>query len=493
MTDPARPNVVFIYVDDLGYGDVGCYGASRVQTPHIDRLAAEGRLFTDAHSPSAVCSPSRYGLLTGNYPFRQDLWGPHGIFSPLSVPTEQYTLARLFGDAGYATACIGKWHLGFREEEHDYNQPLTPGPLELGFDYYYGIPQVSSGPPFVFVENHEVVGYDPDDPFVVGELPETPPHAEKNHAAKLGGARAAHKLYDDEYVGTELTKKATQWLREHRDDRFFLYFPTTNIHHPFTPHPRFQGTSDCGRYGDFIQELDWIVGEVVGTLDEIGALDDTLLVFASDNGGMFNDGGKDAWAAGHQMNGDLLGFKFGAWEGGHRIPQIARWPGRIPAGSRADALFSQVDFLHTFAALLGVDLPAGHAVDSYNQLPLLLGQSEASARDHAVLAPSDKRLLSLREGPWVYIPGQGDGGFTCNRGGPWAAVLAGQTNSDLARDGGIRADAPDRQLYDLTADPAQTTNVVDDHPDVARRLHERLQELTAAAQTRPTEQAGPAI
>jgi arylsulfatase A-like enzyme len=487
MTSATNPNVVFIYVDDLGYGDLGCYGADKVKTPNIDRLATEGLMFTDAHSPSAVCTPSRYGLLTGNYPFRQDLWGPHPFNAPLSIPTDRYTMARLFKDNGYATACVGKWHLGFREEAHDYNQPLKPGPLELGFDWYYGIPQVSSGPPFVFVEDHSVVGYDPEDPFVLGELPHTPPHAEKNHAPKIGGARAAHALYDDERIGTQLTEKATEWLRNRGDDGpFFLYFATTNIHHPFTPHPRFQGSSDCGRYGDFIHELDWIVGEVLGTLATKGILDSTLIVFTSDNGGMFNEGGKDAWAAGHKMNGDLLGFKFGAWEGGHRIPQIARWPGHIPAGTKADGLFSQVDFLRTFAALLWAEVPDGHAVDSYNQLPMLLGERDDSPRDHVIIAPNDKQLLGLREGDWVFIPGQGDGGFHCSRGGPWAAVLAGQTNSDLAPDGGIREDAPAEQLYNLANDPCQAQNVITGNPEIADRMRTRLRELAAAPQTRPS-------
>ena len=363
-------------------------------------------------------------------------------------------------------------------------RPFLDGvPLELGFDYYYGIPQVSSGPPFVYVENHHVAGYDPDDPFVLGVLPETPPHAEKNHAPKIGGARAAHALYDDEMVGTELTNKAVEWLDDRSQEPFFLYYATTNIHHPFTPHPRFQKTSDCGRYGDFIHELDWIVGDILETLEKKDLLDSTLIVFASDNGGMFNDGGKDAWAAGHHMNGDLLGFKFGAWEGGHRIPQIARWPGHIPAGTEAEGLFSQVDFLRTFAGLLGADVPDGHAVDSFNQLPMLRGETEDSPRDHVIIAPNDKRLLGLRAGDWVFIPGRGDGGFHCNRGGPWAVALAGQTNSDLAPDGGVRDDAPAEQLYNLTQDPGQAINVIGDHPDVADRMRRRLHELSTAPKT----------
>ena len=482
-----RPNVVLIYADDLGYGDLGCYGATHVRTPNIDRLAREGRSFVDAHAPSAVCTPSRYGLLTGAYPFRAGCWGPNPYNHPLWIDPATFTLPRLFREQGYATACIGKWHLGFRDDWHDYNGPLAPGPLELGFDYYFGIPQVNSGPPFVYAENHGIVGYDPADPFVPGELPRTRPHAEKNPQPKIGGAERAHALYDDERIATTLTHKATEWLEAHAQEPFFLYFPTTNIHHPFTPHPDFQGKSACGRYGDFVEELDWIVGRVLDTLEAQGVLDSTLVVFTSDNGAMFNDGGKDAWAAGHRINGDLLGFKFGAWEGGHRIPMILRYPGRIPAGSRCAGLFSQVDLLHSFAALLGRPLDGEAAPDSHEQLGLLLGDTEESARDHAVLAPSDEAMLALRDGDFVYIPGRGDGGFQDSRGGSWAAVLAGQNNSDLARDGGIRADAPGTQLYDLAADPRQERNVVAAHPDVAERMGERLAALRASARTRPAD------
>lgn len=491
MADPNRPNVVFVYVDDLGFGDVGCYGATKVRTPNIDWLAAEGRMFIDAHSPSAVCTPSRYGLLTGNYPFRAGLWGPNPFNGPLVISPDQYTLPGMFKSAGYATACVGKWHLGFCDKPHDYNGTLTPGPLDLGFDWYFGIPQVSSGPPFVYVEDRSVVGYDPNDPFVLGSIPATTPYAEKNPAPKIGGARAAHDLYRDELLGTELTEKAVGWIRERcggsqaADTRpFFLYFATTNIHHPFTPHPRFRGQSECGRYGDFIEELDWMLGELLGALEQESVLDETLIVFASDNGGMFNDGGKDAWAAGHHMNGDLLGFKFGAWEGGHRVPQIARWPGRIPAGTRTDGLFSQVDFFRTFAEMLGVELPAGQAVDSFDQLALLVGEGPSSRRE-AILAPSDKALLSLRSDDWVYIPGKGDGGFRDHRGGTWAAVLAGQRNSDFATDGTIRPDAPEEQLYDLVRDPAQEQNIARQHPDIAARLKDRLAQLVASEATRP--------
>ncbi|MGI9427494.1 MAG: sulfatase-like hydrolase/transferase, partial [Bythopirellula sp.] len=291
-----RPNIVLIYADDLGFGDVGCYGATKVSTPNIDQLASAGRKFTDAHSPSAVCTPSRYSLLTGRYGWRANIWGPLALETPLLIPTDVLTTPRLLQQHGYSTACVGKWHLGFGETETDWNKPLKPGPLEIGFDYYYGVPFVNSGPPFVYVENHHVVGLDPSDPFVLRKkddpLPPSPTQTfpAKHGADRWAGAKRAHELYRDEMVGTTLTGKAVEWMRTHakekQDQPFFLYLATTNIHHPFTPHPRFQGTSQCGRYGDFIHELDFVVGEVLKTLDELKLADDTLVIFTSDNGGM---------------------------------------------------------------------------------------------------------------------------------------------------------------------------------------------------------------
>lgn len=284
------PNIVLILADDLGYGDVGCQGATKVRTPNIDRLAAEGRRFTDAHSASAVCSPSRYALLTGEYPFRRNLFGPVMNPSPLVVDTKRATLASLVKRQGYATACLGKWHLGFGDSpKPDWNVDLKPGPLELGFDHYFGIPVVNSHPPFVWVEDHRVVGLDPADPLVYGGTPPTQMFPEKMMRPAMSGGKAAHALYRDEEVGTTLTEKAQTWLRANKDGPFFLYFATPQIHHPFTPAKRFQGTSDCGRYGDFIHELDWMVGEVMRTLDELKLRDNTLVILTSDNGGMLND------------------------------------------------------------------------------------------------------------------------------------------------------------------------------------------------------------
>jgi arylsulfatase A len=474
------PNVVLIFADDLGYGDVGCYGATRVRTPNIDKLAAEGRRFTDAHSASAVCTPSRYALLTGEYPLRKNLSRPVFLKTGLVIDTRQQTIASVMKDAGYATACFGKWHLGFGTDEPDWNGELKPGPLELGFDHYFGVPVVNSHPPFVYVEDHQVVGLVPDDPFVFGKKAKTREFPEKMAIDQIGGADAAHALYDDEAVGTTLAAKAVDWIKARGKNPFFLYLATTNIHHPFTPAPRFKGTSGCGRYGDFIHELDWIVGEVMKTLEEQGVADDTLVIFTSDNGGMFNVGGQDAWDAGHRLNGELLGFKFGAWEGGHRVPFIARWPGRIEAASTSDQLISNIDMIATFAALTGSTLEQGQGRDSVNILSALTGDPKESLRKHLVLAPNKPTHLAVRKGRWMYIGAQGSGGFTAAKrgahafGGPAAITYAGYKNSDI-ENGKIKPDAPPAQLYNLQSDLKETQNLYREHPEVVSELSSLLE------------------
>ncbi len=483
------PNVVVIFADDLGYGDTSCYGATKVSTPNIDRLASEGRRFTDAHTASAVCTPSRYCLLTGEYAFRGDHWAPVFLKVGLIVDTNQTTVADVMKRSGYNTACIGKWHLGFGEETPNWNGELKPGPLELGFDYYFGMPVVNSHPPFVYVENHHVVGIDPSDPFVYDEVADTPIHLEKMGINQIGGAKAAHALYDDTYVGTTLAGKAVSWIKENKDDPFFLYFATTNIHHPFTPHPQFQGTSEAGRYGDFIHELDWIVGEVTQTLEDEGLAENTLVIFTSDNGGMINLGGQEAWKRGHNQNGDLLGFKFDAWEGGHRVPFIARWPGKIPAGSVSDQLVSNVDLIATLAALTDQELNDREGPDSFNILPALTDETKKPIRDHLVLSAFRKTHLSLREGDWMYIPAQAGGGFsspelgTHGFGGFPAVDFAGQKNSDMVN-GKIKPNAPKEQLYNLREDFRQTNNVIRDNPEIAQAMKRRLDEIREANSTR---------
>lgn len=489
-----RPNVVVIFADDLGYGDLSCYGATKLATPNIDQLAAEGRRFTDAHSASAVCTPSRYALLTGEYPHRIGLSRPVFLKTGLVVDTGQQTVADVMKDAGYATACIGKWHLGFGVGAPNWNGNLKPGPLELGFDYYYGVPVVNSHPPFVYVENHNVVGLVPEDPFVFGKPAKTREFFEKMGLNQIGGADAAHALYDDEAVGTTLAAKAVDWIKARGSAPFFLYLATTNIHHPFTPAPRFQGTSGCGRYGDFVHELDWIVGEVMQTLEDQGVADNTLVIFTSDNGGMFNVGGQDAWDAGHRLNGELLGFKFGAWEGGHRVPFIARWPGRIEANSTSDQLISNIDLLATMAALTDGRVSEGQGRDSVNVLPALTGNPSQPLRDHIVLAPNKPTHLAIRKGKWMYIGAQGSGGFTAAKrgahafGGPAAIHYAGYVNSDI-ENGKIKKNAPPAQLYDLENDLQQTRNLYREYPEVVKEM-QALLESHAAARPKPKKNTG---
>ncbi len=432
-----------------------------------------------------MCSPSRYGLLTGQYPLRKNFWGPAGVREPLTVDLSNLTLSKLLKEAGYATACIGKWHLGFGEGEPDWNGDLKPGPLEVGFDYYYGIPTVNSGPPFVYVENHQVIGLDTKDPFEYRVESVTQKHPEKGGYTSIGGAEAAHRLYDDAQIGTTFASKAVEWIGEQDANRpFFLYMATTNIHHPFTPAPQFVGTSECGLYGDFIHELDWMVGEVIAALDDIGVADNTLVIFTSDNGGMLHVTGQKAWEMGHRLNGPLLGFKFGAWEGGHRVPFIARWPGKIPANSVSDQLLSQIDLLATFAAIVRRPIEEGSEIDSINQLETLVGRPEHPLRDTLVITPNSPMHLSIRQGDWVYIPKQDSGGFQGKKSGDHllageaALHIVGRAHSDFVN-GSIRPDAPPAQLYNLSADPFQTNNIYKHYPEVVERLETTLDSYRA--------------
>jgi arylsulfatase A-like enzyme len=480
----APPNVVLILADDLGYGDLSCYGATKVQTPNIDKLAAEGRRFTDAHSASAVCTPSRYGLLTGEYPYRKNIWGPCGHNQPLLIDVDKLTISQLFKNKGYATAAVGKWHLGFGTGKTDWDKPLRPGPLELGFDYYFGVPKVNSGYPYVYVENDRIVGWDPKDPLVFGQKPysETPTFPEEASTKtpnRFGGAIVAHKMYDDERTGTLLVKKSVKWINENKEKPFFLYMPTTNIHHPFTPAPQFKGTSQCGLYGDFIHELDWMVGEVMKCLEENGLADNTLVIFTSDNGGMFNRGGQDAFKAGHKQNGDLLGFKFGIWEGGQRVPFVAKWPGKIEPGTTSDQLISGVDMLATFAALTGQTMDKKQQADSINVLPALIGEPTVPLRETMIMSPRYSDNLAIRKGKWVYIGARGAGGFTAGpgtheAGGPASVSFVGSVNSDI-ENGKIKKNAPPAQLYDVEADRQQTINVYNEYPEVVQEMKALLE------------------
>ena len=497
-----------IFADDLGYGDLGCYGATKLKTPNIDKLAAEGRRFTDAHSSSAVCTPSRYGLLTGEYPFRakggRGLWGPAPITSPLLIDTETFTVADLFKKSGFDTAVVGKWHLGFGKEANKWQEPLRPGPQDLGFDYYFGMPVVNSAPPYVYVENDRIVGSDPDDPIVYlgrnkkGVTPITPipPEAAQRSGNQFGGAVKAHKLFNDFEVGTRLTEKSVEWIKGRKGKPFFLYLATTAVHHPFTPAKQFQGTSECGWYGDFVHELDWMVGEIMKCLEESGVADNTLVIFTSDNGGMFNLGGRVAAKMGHKINGDLLGSKFGIWEGGHRVPFITRWPAKIEAGTVSDQLTISVDLLATFAALTGQEPP--DAKDSINMLPAMVDNPKERLRKEMFITPNKQTHMAYRKGKWMYIPAKSDGGFRGSKpgehawGGAAVTALVNTPNSDI-ENGKLKQDAAPAQLYDLEADVNQTKNLYHDYPEVVQEMKKALEAVRPKAASKPGAKPRPKI
>ena len=426
-----RPNIVFILADDLGYGDLGCYGATQVDTPNIDRLARAGMRFTDAHSPSAVCTPTRYALMTGQYAWRHPAGSRilSGV-APLCIPKGRLTLPALLKEAGDTTGVVGKWHLGLGEGETDYNGSIAPGPREVGFDSSFIIPATGDRTPCVYVEDGRVVGYDPADPIRVSYgkpigaeptgaqspalLKVRPSHGHDNTIingiSRIGfmtGGTAAR--WDDEEMADRITRKAVDFIEANKGRRFFLYFATHDVHVPRVPHPRFRGTSRHGTRGDAIHELDWCVGRVLAALEENRLADDTLVLFTSDNGGVMDDGYQDGSGddtSGHRCNGRLRGFKGGLYEGGSRVPFIARWPGKVPAGKVSKALISHVDLLATVAALTGKSLPDGAGPDSVNQVPSLLAEEpETPCRDSLVIHGGGGRL-ALRQGPWKLIPGR---------------------------------------------------------------------------------------
>ncbi|MFI3303484.1 MAG: arylsulfatase [Rikenellaceae bacterium] len=502
----SQPNVIFIMVDDLGFGDLSCYGSELISTPNIDKLAKEGRQFIDAHSASSVSTASRYSMITGQYAFRGSdkpedptagIWGPLRMNSPLIVERDLLTVGKVMQSQGYKTACVGKWHLGWGESYPTMwndSSDLSVGPNAVGFDYYYGLPHVSSSAPYVYICNNEIVGGDANDPLLLKDKNNPAPISEtqiypNKSENKFTGATAAHALYKDDEAGIKMAEESVNFIKENKKNPFFLYLATPHIHHPFTPNEKFQGSSKCGVYGDFIQELDWIFGEVMNCLKEEKLDKNTLVIFTSDNGGMLNEAAREAREVGHNQNGDLLGFKFGIWEGGHRVPYIVRWPKKIKAGSISEQVISNVDLLATLAALTGYELQDGDGVDSYNMLEAYIGNPKELIREEMVLTSRFKTHQSLRSGDWVYIPTQGGGGWnnikpTMNAwGGVQAVSYYGQENSDI-EDGKVKKDAPKAQLYNLAEDRSQTTNVIKDYPEIAEIMKSRLREMLQSKTTR---------
>lgn len=467
-----RPNVLLIVADDLGYGDVGCYGATKIKTPRIDALAAQGVRFTDAHAAAAVCNPSRYSILSGTYLWHAKRKNDYSLY----FHEGQVTLPSLLKGAGYRTAAFGKWHNGFgRSGDPDYNAELKPGPLEIGFDAFFGTPRTHNEPPFVFVEGHRVVGWDPSDPIVMVSAKEA--KEGWGHGVSKG-AKAAHAARPDERIDFIVAEKAAQFLgAQGKAAPFFLYVAFAAPHVPIDPAPEFRGTSGAGLYGDYVQQLDHCTGLVLDALEKSGLAPDTLVVFTSDNGAVC---AREALAAGHRTNGELLGQKTDAWEGGHRVPLVARWPGRIPSGSVRKPLFAQVDLMATFAAAAGVAMPDGASPDGASELAALLDPAHAPATcAETVLLGTGGH--ALRQGPWVYLPGQGSGGMSVQvpPGPQWGEPYGrmGFTNSDVDAAGRVKPGAPAAQLYNLDDDLRQAVNRAADEPARCEAMKARLKAL----------------
>ncbi|QHI69718.1 sulfatase family protein [Tichowtungia aerotolerans] len=429
-----------------------------VRTPHLNRLAEQGMRFTNANTPASVCSPTRYALLTGRYAWRGPLpFGVVGINDPLTIEPDRPTVGGLMKRSGYRTAQIGKWHLGYGDrmlsnpaERIDH---LSPGPNDLGFDYHFGLPQNLDDPLRVWIENDGIYGL-----------------------RSLKISQYAHSFYGGTYAGFDapqrsreeatefLTERASDWIRKvHRDkpdQPFFLYFAPPAVHHPIVPSETMRGTSDCGAYGDFIQDLDLSVGRLIGTLAYEGILDDTLVIFTADNGADLPDSPNQpeirARQAGLLANGPLRGDKHRIYEGGMRVPLIVRWPGRVPAGSVADHMVNIVDIYATLANVLSDRLKDGEAPDSFSFLPTLLGEEQPDRR--SMVSDSEAGILALRSGTWKYIEGKFPDSMSANH---------------KMRAGYFRGE-DERALYDLVADPGEQHNLIGEYPEVAEQMQKTL-------------------
>jgi arylsulfatase A-like enzyme len=456
---PVTPNIVVILSDDYGYGSAGAYGAdpALVRTPNLDRLAREGRRFTDAYTPSSVCTPTRYALMTGRYCWRTSLnhGGVANTLDPLLIETTRPTIASLLKQHGYATGFIGKWHLGYRTEPRvDYTKELKPGPLELGFDYQFAVPQNHNDQSRVFVENHHVFGL---------------------RSAKLTPAPGKLGLdapeRDDPKTMGDLTERAVGWLAKQAGQPapFFLYFAPVAVHELVTPSAETTGTSKAGPYGDFIHDLDRSVGRILAALEKQNALDNTLIIFTSDNGGVIGGGqtgaSKIAMDAGLKINGALRGGKHDIWEGGFKVPFLVRWPGRVPAGTTSGEMIGLVDIFATVAAVVGETKldRATTAPDSINVLPAFLGQSTAQPLRRDLILQSANGVYALRSGPWKWIDG---------------VPLAPKGKKAPAATG-PKADQFRPRLINLADDPGETNDVAAGHPEIARELAATLKQQRA--------------
>lgn len=470
-----RPNVIIIYGDDVGYGDLGVYGATKIPTPNLDRMAAEGLRFTDAHCAAATCTPSRYSMLTGEMAFRKPGTGILRGNAKMAIDPDQFTLADLFQQAGYATGVIGKWHLGLGDGEIDWNGDIKPGPLELGFDYCFLLPATNDRVPCVYLENYRIINLDPNDPITVeyGQslakdaavtnypdakvTPEAMTYYRSTHGhnntvingiGRIGymkGGKSA--LWNDEEMADVFVERTREFIARHKDEPFFLFFSSQDIHVPRTPHPRFHGKSELSYRGDAMVQLDWSAGEIMKALKAAGIDENTIVIFSSDNGPVYDDGYDDGTTVktssqevdrGHDGSGKFRGGKYQIYEGGTRVPLIIRWPNGIQPGV-SDALVTQVDFLSSFAGMLKANVPPGQGKDSRNHLPALLGKDDEGAE----MILEQARTVALRHGDLKYFE---------------ETTGKGKNKKTVAK------------LFNVANDPGETTNLAETEQELVRRL-----------------------
>ncbi|MCZ6675431.1 MAG: arylsulfatase [Verrucomicrobia bacterium] len=467
-----RPNIIFIMADDMGYGDVQALNPkSKIPTPNLNRLAEEGMIFTDAHSPSAVCTPTRYGVMTGRYCWRSKL--TRGVLNGYGTPlieTDRPTVASFLKNEGYATGIVGKWHLGLgfqkNGDEWDWEKTLDYSPIDVGFDYSLVIPASLDFPPYVYVEGHDITGK-PDRIHPGSSFPRF------LRKGELGSDFSIIDCLD------ELTKKAAGYISEQAksEQPFFLYFPLTAPHKPAMPHPRFQGKTGLGPYGDFVVQVDWTVGQILDAIDDAGITDNTLVIYTSDNGSYMyrqtdpaqadhvSDETVQAFYEGnHTANGPLRGTKADIWEAGHRVPFFVRWPGKVKSGSVSNRTITHTDFFATAAAVVGGKLPDAKeaAQDSFSFLPLMLGNEKEYDRA-PVIHHSGGAMFAIRDGAMKLVMGNGSGG--------------------REKPSGKRFQHP-WQLFEIDSDLGERKNLIDQKSDVALTLETEALEIIAAGRSR---------
>ncbi|NOY95288.1 MAG: arylsulfatase [Chlorobi bacterium] len=481
-----KTNVVIIYIDDLGFGDVSCYGATEISTPNIDKLASNGLLFTNGHCSSATCTPSRYSMLTGEYAWREKGTGIARGDASMIIEPGRTTIATIFKDAGYTTGVVGKWHLGLGPQggKADWNGVVKPGPLEIGFDYCFLIPATGDRVPCVFIEDYKVVNLDPDDPIQVSfdgkvgdeptgkENPELlkmhPSHGHDNTIINgisrigfMAGGKSARWV--DEDIADVITGKAVDFIEKNKDKPFFLYFSTHDIHVPRVPNQRFVGKSGMGPRGDAILQMDWSTGQIMAALERNGLGDNTIVIFTSDNGPVVDDGYKDEAVeklGNHKPAGPLRGGKYSAFDAGTRVPFIVWWPGQVKPGT-SDALVGQVDFLASFAAFTKQDIAEDVGPDSFNSLKTLLGESK-EGRPYLI---EHADALSIIKDNWKYIEPNNKPRFN-----KWVNIELGNDTVP--------------QLYNLALDIGEKNNVALEYPELVKELSGLLQKVKEDGRSR---------